>query len=170
VTRPAESIRFARRRTAAGTPTLFAPVGSAWQRPRLGVLAAVFVGGCAGGALRYAATSAQGSSAVSFPWATFAVNVAGAFMLAVLIALVARVVQSRYLRPLLGTGFCGGLTTFSSVVVAADRMVAHDRVGLAAAYVAATVVAGLVAAAAGLLLGRVAVVLRRPVHKERSAQ
>lgn len=118
------------------------------------LVAAIFVGGCVGGALRYAATSLGSSGAGAFPWATFAVNVAGAFVLSVVVVVAAEVVRARYLRPLLGTGFCGALTTFSSVVVVADQMLAHHHVALAAVYLAATVVAGLAAAALGLLAAR----------------
>ena len=130
------------------------------------MLAAVFVGGCAGGALRYAATSVGHAGAGGFPWPTFAVNTAGAFVLAVVVVVAAEVAPSRYLRPLLGTGFCGALTTFSSVVVAADRMAAHHHVGLAAGYVAATAAGGLAAGSLGLASTRAMAGDRRRIRGE----
>ena len=96
-----------------------------------------------------------------FPWATLAVNLAGAFVLSVVVVLAADVVPSRYLRPLLGTGLCGALTTFSSVVVTVDRMLAHGHAGTAAAYLLATLAGGLAAAVLGLAGTRAIVAGRR---------
>lgn len=115
--------------------------------------ALVFAGGCAGGVVRYAATSAWPAPKVGFPWATFTVNTIGAFVLGIVVVLAATHGRP-YLRLLVGTGFCGALTTLSAVVVAADRMVARHDAGLAVAYLAATVGAALLAAAAGLAVGR----------------
>ena len=51
-----------------------------------------------------------------WPWVTFAVNVAGAFLLGYFATrLQERLPLSAYRRPLLGTGFCGALTTFSTM-------------------------------------------------------
>lgn len=130
-------------------------------RLRLDVVGVVFAGGFAGGALRYALTSTTNGSAGGFPWTTFAVNLAGAFVLTLIIVLAAEFVPSRYVRPLLGTGFCGALTTFSAVAVAADEMLAHRHPALAIIYVLATVAGGLAAAALGLVAGRAAVAGRR---------
>src|SRR3954451_21627334 len=58
------------------------------------------------------------------------------------------------MRLLLGTGFCGALTTFSAVVVAADRMCAHGHAGTALLYLLATVAGGLAAGALGLAVAR----------------
>ena len=127
------------------------------RRPGGRVLAAIFLGGCVGGALRYAVTSAWPTPTDRFPWSTFAVNVAGAFLLAVVVVVAADLVSSRHLRPLLGTGFCGALTTFSSVVVGADQLIARHRPGTAAAYLVATVLAGLAAGLLGLIGARAVV-------------
>jgi len=127
-------------------------------RPHLApaVIAAVFAGGCAGGLARYALTVAFPASSTQWPWAVFAANVAGAFVLGLLLVLLLEVWPGATLvRPLLGTGFCGGFTTMSSVVVTTDRLAADGRGALAFGYVAATAVAGLAAAGGGLLLGRV---------------
>jgi CrcB protein len=109
-------------------------------------VAAVAVGGFAGGALRYAVGLRLPSGAASFPWAVFGVNTAGAGILALLLVLVLEVLPpGTYLRPLVGTGFCGALTTFGSVAVAADQLVAAGRAALALGYVAASLGAGLCA-------------------------
>lgn len=117
-------------------------------------LAVIFAGGCVGGYARYAVTTAWSTSRDAFPWSTLAVNVAGAFVLGIVVVLATNPHRPRHLRPLVGTGFCGALTTFSSVVVATDELAAHHHVPTAVAYVAVTTVAGLVAAATGLAAGR----------------
>jgi len=118
-------------------------------------LAAIFLGGAVGALLRAGLVQWQAPRLGHWPWVTFGVNVAGAFALGYFVTrLQERLPLSAYRRPLLGTGFCGALTTFSSVVVTADRLFAHDRVGTALAYLSATIAGGLAAAVLGLLLGR----------------
>jgi len=114
----------------------------------------VFVGGCVGGYARYAATLAWATPRFGFPWSTFAVNAAGAFILALVVVAASELRASRLLRPLLGTGFCGALTTFSSVVVAAAQLVAHGHGGTAAAYLVLTTAAAVLAVWCGLLCAR----------------
>jgi CrcB protein len=121
--------------------------GARWPTIVPATLGLVFAGGCLGGYARYAITTASGQSTYGFPWSTFGVNTVGAFVLGLVV--VVAVQGPRWLRPLAGTGFCGGLTTFSALVVAADRMVAHDHVGTAIVYVAASAAAGIAAAWAG---------------------
>jgi CrcB protein len=129
-----------------------------WPTFDASILALVFAGGCAGGLLRYLAVRHWPTSSGQFPWPTFIVNVVGAFVLACLIvSLVDLRPTSRYLRPLVGTGFCGALTTFASIVVAADEMAAHDHAALAAAYVVVSIACGLAAAITGLAAGRLVV-------------
>jgi len=84
----------------------------------------------------------------SWPWATFGVNVAGAFILGWLITrLQERVPPSAYRRPLLGTGFCGAFTTFSTFQVELLGMLDADRAGLALGYAGASLLAGGIAVA-----------------------
>jgi CrcB protein len=95
---------------------------------------AVFCGGLAGTLAR--AGVAEG---IASPWCTLLVNVAGALLLGyVLVALPER-------RPLLGTGFCGGLTTFSTLQLEALRLSTPDAV----AYLASSALLGWLALAAG---------------------
>jgi CrcB protein len=141
-----------------------------WPALRLDVIAVIFAGGCVGGWARYAATSEWAAPKDGFPWATFAVNVTGAFILALVIVIAAEVASSRYLRPLLGTGFCGALTTFSSVVVTADQLFAHHHPRTATAYLTATVVAGLAATSFGLVIARAIANNRRRAHQDNPAR
>ena len=126
-------------------------------RPHLAgpVIASVFVGGCAGGLARYGLTSLLPATSGGWPWGVFVANVGGAFLLGLLLVLLLEVWPGTTLvRPLLGTGFCGGFTTMSSVVVTTDRLAVDGHAALAAGYVVTTVVLGLAAVGAGLLLGR----------------
>lgn len=129
-----------------------APGRPAWPRLPAAVLAAVFAGGCVGGLVRYAVVRAWPEDGYGVPWSTLAVNVVGSFLLAVIVVAVSRRRLPPLTRPLLGAGFCGALTTFSSFAVAADEMVAHEHVGDGVVYVLLTVAACLGAAVLGYLV------------------
>ena len=106
-------------------------------------LAAIFAGGAAGALLRVGLVRAFPTAAGSWPWVTFGVNVSGAFVLGYMVTrLQERLPLSTYRRPLIGTGFCGALTTFSTMQLEILKMIDHDRLGLAAGYAAASVIAG----------------------------
>jgi CrcB protein len=68
--------------------------------------------------------------------------------------LLERLPLSSYRRPFLGTGICGGLTTFSTMQVETLKMVEHGHYGLAAGYIAASIAAGLIAVYLGTTLVR----------------
>lgn len=109
-------------------------------------LAAIFCGGVAGSILRAEVTQALPHSPAQWPWATFIVNVAGAFMLGYFVTrLQERLPLSAYRRPFLGTGLCGALTTFSTMQVELLMMIDRHEYGLAAGYGAASVSAGFMA-------------------------
>ncbi|WP_432510684.1 fluoride efflux transporter FluC [Kineococcus sp. SYSU DK001] len=129
--------------------------------PRLVLLVAA--GGAAGTLVRRLVAQAV-PALDGFPAATLAVNVTGSFVLGLLLeALVRRGPQTpatvRW-RLGLGTGFCGGLTTWSSFAVELDRLVSTGAPATALAYAAASLAAGLLAAAAGIALA--ARTARRP--------
>lgn len=112
-------------------------------RPGTGELAAVFAGGAAGTLARAALVEAVPPQPGAWPWATFAVNVGGALLLALILA------RATAPRPLLTTGLCGALTTFSAVQLELLWMLDAGDVALAAAYAAASVGAGLLVVRAG---------------------
>jgi len=117
-------------------------------------LAAVFAGGTAGALARAGVAEALPHDPGPWPWATFLVNIAGALALGYFTTrLQERLPQSAYRRPLLGTGFCGALTTFSTMQVELLGMLDSGRVALAATYAAGSVIAGF--AAVGLASGLV---------------
>jgi fluoride exporter len=112
-------------------------------------LAAIFVGGAIGALARYGLAEALPHDTGTWPWATFAVNIAGALALGYLTTrLQERLPPSAYRRPLLGTGLCGALTTFSTMQVELLQMLDAGDAGLAASYAAASLAAGLLAIAA----------------------
>ena len=119
---------------------------------RVGV---VLAGGFAGGLARYETVTHWSTAAGTFPWSTFVVNTAGAFILGLLVIIVVEVIgPSRYARPLIGAGFCGALTTFSSVAVSVDELAAHGHVALGVGYLGASLAAGIAATAIGAYAAR----------------
>lgn len=109
-------------------------------------LAAIFAGGALGALARGGLVEAFPAAPVSWPWPTFAVNVAGAFLLGYFATrLQERLPLTRYRRPFLGTGFCGALTTFSTMQVELLRMLDGGHYALAAGYAGASLAAGFVA-------------------------
>jgi fluoride exporter len=109
-------------------------------------LAAVFVGGALGTLARTAVSLLLTADPARWPWPTFVVNIVGALMLGYFTTrLLERLPLSSYRRPLLGTGVCGGLTTFSTMQVETLRMIEHHHYGLALGYTGASVILGLLA-------------------------
>jgi len=124
---------------------------------RLSALVVVFVGAGIGGVLRYALGGiiAQRWGGI-FPMHTMIINVSGAFLLGTLMALSAeRGLGSSELRLFLGVGLLGGFTTFSTL---SYETVALFEQGLGVQGVVnmfGSAVLGIVAAAAGLMVGRI---------------
>ncbi len=106
---------------------------------------AIFAGGVAGALARGGVEKAIPWDGRSFPWGTFAVNLAGTAALGYFATrLQERLPPSTFRRPLLGTGFCGALTTFSTFQVELVELVHHGRPWTAVAYGCASVPLGLV--------------------------
>ena len=116
---------------------------------------AAAAGGVLGALARWGVGEALPHSPGAWPWATVLVNLTGCLVLGVLLAaLFARHPDSRWLRPFLGTGVLGGYTTFSTFAVDAVQLTDAGAAGTAALYVVVSVVGGVLAAAAGVALGR----------------
>jgi CrcB protein len=116
-------------------------------------LAAVGAGGAVGALGRVGLAQAWPSAAGSWPWATFAVNIAGAFLLGSLMAALRR--RGPISIPayrLLGTGFCGAFTTFSTMQIELLQMLDRARYELAGGYVGASLVGGYAAVAVAMRL------------------
>lgn len=109
-------------------------------------LAAIFAGGAVGALARAGLVQWIPPHPGRWPWATFAVNIVGAFLLGYFATrLQERLPLSAYKRPLLGTGLCGAFTTFSTMQLELLRMLDGRDVGLALGYAAASVAAGFAA-------------------------
>jgi CrcB protein len=118
-------------------------------------LAAVFGGGIVGALARYGLVEALPHAPGEWPWATFAVNLAGAFALGYFTTrLQERLPLSAYRRPFLGTGLCGALTTFSTMQLELLDMLDAHRAGLAALYAGASIGCGFFAVGAATNLVR----------------
>jgi CrcB protein len=110
----------------------------------------VGIGGLAGVMARYGITRLTLHSDALI-WSTVGINIAGSFVLGLL---VAESWFSRDVREAIGVGFLGGFTTFSTFSAQIVLEVEGGRAGTAIAYLLASVVGGIAAAAAGYALGR----------------
>ena len=118
-------------------------------------LVAIAVGGALGTLARYGVARAVVVSATGFPWATFTVNVVGSFLLGAIVTLVTeRWPPTRFVRPFAAIGFCGGFTTWSTLMVESVRRMEDGAAATAGVYLAASLVAGVLAATAGVVLAR----------------
>jgi fluoride exporter len=131
-------------------------VFSAAFRRRATLLAVIGAGGALGAAARYGTGLAIPPRLDAFPAATFLVNVVGTVILGAVAALPADWLAAHELtRPAIGTGFCGGLTTFSTMTLEIyQRSAAHSA--LAAGYAAARLLAAPACAWAGYSLTQAA--------------
>jgi CrcB protein len=118
-------------------------------------LAAVFVGGAVGTLARAALATLAPTHPGHWPWPTFTVHIVGAFLLGYFVTrLLERLPVSSYRRPLLGTGLCGGLTTFSTMQVETITMLEERHYGLAVGYTVVSIAAGLLAVYAATAMVR----------------
>ena len=135
-----------------------------------GYLAAA-LGGALGALARWALGEALPHRAGTWPWATLVENLSGCLLLGVLIAAVfARSPGHPWLRPFLGTGVLGGYTTFSAFAVETVQLTDAGAWGAAVGYVLASVVGSVLAAAAGVRLGRGLSSRPAPVREEIAAE
>jgi CrcB protein len=113
----------------------------------------VGVGGAVGTAARYA-LSQWLPAGTGLPRGTLIANLAGAVILGILLEALARggpdLGLRRRTRLLVGVGFCGGLTTYSTLAVETDLLIRGHRDALAAEYAIASIVAGVAFAAIGI--------------------
>ena len=89
----------------------------------------------------------------AFPWGTLVINVSGGFVLGLLTGLAGHTGVTTGVLTVVGTGLLGAYTTFSTFTFDTVTLAERGRVGPAVANLGLSVVAGLAAAALGLLLG-----------------
>jgi CrcB protein len=137
------------------------------RRAPWAVLGTIAGGGALGALARWGLALAWPAGPRGFPWATFVTNVSGCLLIGVLMVLVSDVWSGRrLLRPFLGVGLLGGFTTFSTYAVDTTRLAAAGGAGARTplAYLAATLVAALLAVYAGTVTTRLLVNLWRRVR------
>jgi len=118
-------------------------------------VASILAGGAAGTLARAGVAEGLPHSGGSWPWATFAVNLAGAALLAWLTTRLDEIVPpSRYARLLFATGLCGGLTTFSTFQIEVLRLAKDGYPETAVGYAAASLAAGMAIAIAATVVAR----------------
>jgi CrcB protein len=120
------------------------------------MVVAIAVAGSAGALARYGLegfVSKRQSGA--FPWATFVVNVSGAFILGLVFTLATeRWGLSAWLRSAITIGFLGSYTTFSTLSFETYRLAADRALGLAAMNIVGSCTAGIAAVYLGVVLAR----------------
>ena len=113
-------------------------------QPRIQLQIAVYVGGVIGALARAGLARGLPSDGRSWPWATFVANLVGTAALGYFTTrLQERLPPSTYRRPLLGTGFCGALTTFSAFQIELIDLTRHRHAALAVVDLATSLGVGL---------------------------
>jgi CrcB protein len=114
----------------------------------------VALGGALGASGRYlTGVAASRLIGPGFPWGTLTVNIAGSFLMGVIVVVLGHYSANRF-APFLMTGILGGFTTFSAFSLDAVTLWERGQVSLAAVYVGASVLLSLAALAAGLIVAR----------------
>ncbi len=112
---------------------------------------AIAIGGAAGAYVRIGADQLIGPPGSGWPWATFAVNMVGSALLGWVIV---RLPFGSLRRPALTIGFCGALTTFSTLQVELLNMLRHGDVALAVGYGLVSLAVGFAALMTASRIGR----------------
>jgi CrcB protein len=122
--------------------------------PGVADVASIAVGGGVGSLARYLLAAAF-PAGQGFPWAIFAVNVSGSFILGVLMVYLLEVwPPRRFLRPFLAVGLIGGYTTFSTYAGGIMTLLTGGRLAVAGSYALTSILAALVAVWCGVKAAR----------------
>jgi len=116
----------------------------------------VGLGGFLGSVARYIMTKVVDEKLNAVvPYGTLTVNILGSFLLGIIYVLALRNTNlSENGRLFLGVGFCGGFTTFSAFALENFRLIQEKLVGTSVLYISVSVVAGILALAAGVWTAR----------------
>ena len=118
-------------------------------------LVLVLIGGALGAPLRYVTDLAmQRWHGGRFPWGTLAVNLLGSLLLGVVLGMAASGAASAEVLTLVGTGFCGALTTYSTFSFETVRLVEDGAVAEALGNVLLSIGCGLGAGVLGWVVGQ----------------
>ena len=119
------------------------------------IVVGVALAGSVGAVVRFVIDSAlRARSGSSLPWPTVLINVTGSLLLGLLTGAVLFHDAPAEMLTIVGVGFCGGFTTFSTFSLESALMIERGELGSAAAYIAGSVVVSILALFAGLHLIR----------------
>jgi len=138
---------------------------------RWDILLVIAAGGALGSVTRWWVTAAVPHTEGGLPWATWLENVTGAFLLGALMVFILDVwPPSRFVRPFWGVGVLGGYTTFSTYMLDTRTLLGTGQVPAAFGYLFGTLLTGLLAVWAGVLLARATVTAAERRHQHRHAR
>ncbi|MGK7872498.1 MAG: CrcB family protein [Xenococcaceae cyanobacterium] len=138
--------------------SLYDPDGDGILYPRKFVLkefAAIAVGGVVGALARYGGELLLKSASHGFPWATFAENISGSFLLGFMVAVLPRRIPYPLFKPFLIVGVLGSYTTFSTFGVGFWSLFDTGEHHLAFKYLVSTLFLGVFAVFLGHLCGSI---------------
>lgn len=114
---------------------------------------AVAVGGAFGALARYGVGAMFPHDVDGFPWRTLIINLTGSFLLGFVYRYVEGMASADEMHALVGIGFCGAFTTFSTFSLEAVTLMQSGHVWRAGTYAVSSVALCLIGTAAGLYLG-----------------
>lgn len=112
----------------------------------------VFLGGGLGSALRYYISLHYQTSSISFPKATFIVNLIGALLIGLIVGYQLKHSLLSHWHLLLAVGFCGGFTTFSTLSLENYHLYKAEAWGILAIYLSSSILLGMLLVALGIFL------------------
>ncbi|MET4637890.1 CrcB family protein [Mycetocola sp. 2940] len=114
---------------------------------------ALALAGGIGAAVRFVLDGLLRTTATGYPLATFVINVSGSFLLGLVTGLTLAAVLPESVLLVVGSGFLGGYTTFSTASIESVRLIQSRRWGIALLSSVGMLVMAVLASAFGLLLG-----------------
>lgn len=117
---------------------------------------AVFIGGGIGSLARYGISKGMSDYSLSFPFATLLANILSCFVAGMVISFIElKFISNPTIKIFLLAGFCGGFSTFSSIIRESLLMMEENRAGPMLLYNLLSIILGLVAILSGIWLGKI---------------
>jgi CrcB protein len=117
---------------------------------------AVFIGGGIGSLARYGISKGMSDYSFSFPFATLLANILSCFVAGLVISFIElKFISNPTIKIFLLVGFCGGFSTFSSIIRESLLMMEENRAGPMLLYNLLSIILGLVSILSGVWLGKI---------------